>query len=472
MCFSFLPSLARRLRSSAAALRTDTSGAVAIIFALAAVPVIGLTGASLDYSRANEIRSSYQDAADAAVLAVASSGLANDQQRQALAREVFLANAPQRGHALRQVQLSDHDLGLHIRATGTVDTSVLGIIGVEHIDIGVDAVAAAAAEPLEISFVIDSTNSMLFGTRWETAYDALDAMLETLDDASGADDELFVTVVPMGDTVNVGSGRTDWVTGLAGERPSNNGRRGHWNDEEREGANDQGRRGNRDDDDDDDDDLLDPDDWEGCVLGREEPTAANPYRLTDATPDEVLFEANDHRRTYGIHRQWDMQCPHAIIGPSQDIRFVMGQVDDIWAAGTGRFDAGMAWGWRTVSANWNGEWGVTGYPARTDERRKVVVFISDGNSEMETVFFDGHNEYGYNNAGTEMLGNLVNVCTDMKEDGITIYMLFIEGNPHAESYMRDCASSPGHFFDVTRNEDMLAAFQTMGASLSQVRLVR
>jgi len=58
-------------RRDAIALRADRSGNVAIIFGIAAIPVFGLVGAAVDYSRANAARTAMQVALDAAALMVA-----------------------------------------------------------------------------------------------------------------------------------------------------------------------------------------------------------------------------------------------------------------------------------------------------------------------------------------------------------------------------------------------------------------
>src|ERR1041384_8736965 len=60
-----------RLRRDAEAWRTDRAGNVAVIFGIAAIPVFGLVGAAVDYTRANSARTAMQVALDAAALMVA-----------------------------------------------------------------------------------------------------------------------------------------------------------------------------------------------------------------------------------------------------------------------------------------------------------------------------------------------------------------------------------------------------------------
>lgn len=57
----------------------DRCGNFAVITALAAVPLVGMVGIAVDYSRALNVRTAFQDAGDAAALAVAAKGpAAND----------------------------------------------------------------------------------------------------------------------------------------------------------------------------------------------------------------------------------------------------------------------------------------------------------------------------------------------------------------------------------------------------------
>jgi Flp pilus assembly protein TadG len=56
------------LRGAISAFRCDRRGNVAVIFAFAMIPLIGFVGASIDYSRANAMRTKLQDALDSTAL--------------------------------------------------------------------------------------------------------------------------------------------------------------------------------------------------------------------------------------------------------------------------------------------------------------------------------------------------------------------------------------------------------------------
>src|SRR5262245_60388318 len=86
---SVLQMLRDRLRS----FRADRGGNVAITFALATLPIIGLTGAAVDYSRGNAAKASMQSALDAAALTLSKEARGmSDAQLNDKAKAYFLAN--------------------------------------------------------------------------------------------------------------------------------------------------------------------------------------------------------------------------------------------------------------------------------------------------------------------------------------------------------------------------------------------
>ena len=71
--------------------QSDTSGAVALMFGLALLPLLGVAGAALDYSRASQVRTSLSSALDSAVLRVAKANdgkLADAQATEAIKKQL------------------------------------------------------------------------------------------------------------------------------------------------------------------------------------------------------------------------------------------------------------------------------------------------------------------------------------------------------------------------------------------------
>lgn len=82
-----------RTFSSLRRLQRDERGTVGIIFGLSIVPLMGLTGAAVDYARATSVWAELQMAADATALALAKDGVKLDAgQTNIRAQAVFDGN--------------------------------------------------------------------------------------------------------------------------------------------------------------------------------------------------------------------------------------------------------------------------------------------------------------------------------------------------------------------------------------------
>lgn len=123
----------------------DPSGNVALSFALALAPIVGLAGAALDYSKASATRAQLQVATDAAALRAAQVAVGSDQDRIAAAKAAFPDAAPAAdGEVRREVtSVTATVTGQTVTVTTSrrVRTSVLGAVGIEDIPVKVQSTA-------------------------------------------------------------------------------------------------------------------------------------------------------------------------------------------------------------------------------------------------------------------------------------------------------------------------------------------
>src|SRR3984885_8345027 len=90
----FGASITRHIKGAASRFAGANQGNIAVIFAIACVPMISFVGAAIDYSRANMARSSMQAALDSTALMVAkdlSMGVINTSQINSAAQAYFTA---------------------------------------------------------------------------------------------------------------------------------------------------------------------------------------------------------------------------------------------------------------------------------------------------------------------------------------------------------------------------------------------
>jgi Flp pilus assembly protein TadG len=122
---------------------TPIDGAVAPIFALALIPMVGMIGAALDYSRANQVKAKLQGSLDAALLAGAHDG--SDHWTQT-ALSSFNGNAQVQGVTVGSPSFQlDANRAYTGSVTATIPTSFVAMFGISSINMNVSGTASVAS---------------------------------------------------------------------------------------------------------------------------------------------------------------------------------------------------------------------------------------------------------------------------------------------------------------------------------------
>lgn len=306
---------------------------------------------------------------------------------------------------------------------------VADVFGQEHFNVKVKSeVSLGTVRGVEVAIAFDSTSSMAFDTRWNTAMNTMKANLREMKKLSGKKN-FFVTLVPFRDRVNIGTANSGWL------------------------------------------DTAAPAGWSGCVDPREEVEAGFPWALDNDVPSAQPFPVEAPITDAG----WGGQCPNvSITGPTNKPKEIVDAMNTLTPGGSGRFDVAMAWAWRTVSPDWKGLWGKTGYPGgAAEDRVKKIIFISDGNADTSLYELSKERSWEHNQGSVVAFQHMVEVCRKAKEDGVEIFMLKIVGNPHADEYFQQCATSPDHYYNVTDASDITVPFEKiLGDMEAKLRLVK
>jgi Flp pilus assembly protein TadG len=122
---------------------SDTGANVAPIFAIAIIPIVGLTGSAMDYTRANSIKSAMQAAADATALKLVQNALSLPSgDVSATADPVFKASFSRPDAAQLQISAQSTSSGVvTVTATAQMATDFMGVLGITNIVIGSRTVA-------------------------------------------------------------------------------------------------------------------------------------------------------------------------------------------------------------------------------------------------------------------------------------------------------------------------------------------
>lgn len=150
--------------------RSARGGNVAIIFALAMIPICAALGAAVDYSRANSARSAMQSALDSTALMVAKEAKSlTSAEIQTRAEAIFKAmyNRPEAYNIKIQTTYNSETGVVDLSAAGTLKTTVANVVGVHQMDISTNTRVATAGSDLEIVLVLDNTGSMSWSGKME-----------------------------------------------------------------------------------------------------------------------------------------------------------------------------------------------------------------------------------------------------------------------------------------------------------------
>ncbi len=418
----------------------DTKGGMALPFAIGTMASLTLVAAGLDYTQTQQARRYLQDLTDNAALAVANEFDITSGEKEIYAHdfvsEIFDVNYDL---VVLDVALTENDETITVNTTAIIKPTIRLMRDTVAIQVSSEVNRTSRGGPVEISFVFDTTASMRFGSKWEDVTDALSDMVGQLEKGAGKDD-FRVSLVPFSDRVNLGSKKFSWTDGSFLQT-------GHeisW--------------------------------YRGCVEPREEHIGLNTHTLTNKTHSELKFVPSTHG-TYGPAGwyRWGgiPYCSNsAIVYPTRDVEKVEDALEHLRAGGTGRFDVGLAWGYRMLSNTWRADIGGGVWPDE-DEVTKVAVFLTDGYSiayEREVGPVAHYRPWGRNKGTPEGFNNVLSVCDQMKDEGIEIHVIGVSPHENAEQYFMQCASGPEYYHDVSTADDIIDAIGEIGVTIDAPRI--
>lgn len=497
-------------------------GNVATIFSLALVPISVMGGGAVDFAQAMNARGRLAEALDAAALAVGAQTNLSVRDAEALAMDFITANYPAREIGnVHSISVSvDDDNGI-VRVVGQsrVDTTLLGLMGMDYINVDWVSEVRRANQNLELVMVLDNTGSMR-GSKIQSLRDSAELLTDILFSGASEPDDVRIGLVPFAATVNVGRQfeRTWWLDPNA-ESPLH----AQWAGGAREERTCRGRGRRRTCTTEtvtpntwDMFDSLLNERWDGCVEAR-----AVPLDIEDVAParndPETLFlpffapdepDISNFRNSYlrdgiggGILERlanldkYDRGRPRRG-GPNDgctttpvtpmtvDRRTVENAISAMGASGYTNIPNGIAWGIRLLSPQEPFTEGVEYSDRRTI---KAMVILTDGQNVLSghsSALMSRYSAYGYITHGrlgvrtssSSRLSEALDertaaACIYAREQGIRVYTItFQVSDSTTRRMMEDCASHPSLYFDSPSNEALQQTFEIIAGDLSNLRI--
>src|SRR5947199_799545 len=139
-------------------------GNVATMFAFAIIPVIGLTGAAVDYSRAASARTGMQAAIDATALAMAKLAptltQSELQQKSTAYFNAMFTRPEAKNLVITPTYTTAGGSQVTISVSGSVDTTFTRILGINTVPVRSTSIVKWGNQRLRVALVLDNTGSM------------------------------------------------------------------------------------------------------------------------------------------------------------------------------------------------------------------------------------------------------------------------------------------------------------------------
>ena len=224
-------SITRHIRAVASRFVAANQGNIAVIFAIACVPLISFVGAAVDYSRLNAARASMQSALDSAALMVSkdlTSGKITNSQISATAQNYFTALYTGKD-AMTNPITATYTAGsgsttstVVITGTGSITTDFMKVAGFPTLNFGTSSAATWGNVKMRVALALDNTGSMSADNKigaLKNAVAGTGGLIDQLSALAKNPGDVYISIVPFAKTVNVGASNysqnwidwTDWL---------------------------------------------------------------------------------------------------------------------------------------------------------------------------------------------------------------------------------------------------------------------
>ena len=366
--------------------RRHQGGNAAIMFSFAMLPTVLAGGAVVDYSRATAVRAELQAAVDSAALGVARDGATmSDAEIQTHGRRFFDANfATGSDITIGTFSVVRQGKIVTVTAKGAVKTATLGVISVDHIDIGATGQTVWGVNKIELALALDNTGSMASAGKMTALKESANNLLNILKQYAPEQDSFKVSIVPFNTQVKVGTASKDatWLyyptSGVSTSL------------------------------------ITDKDHWTGCVIDRSQsqdadasaPIAGNTNTLYPA----VKCAQSGLQKLLPLTNDWDTL--HATVNAMQ-------------AAGNTNVTIGLAWALSQLTPD--APLSVA-KPFETESLTKIIVLLTDGDNTQ--------NRFTTNSSLIDDRTELA--CNNVKDKKVLVYTVrVIDGNA---DLLRNCAT--------------------------------
>ena len=417
----------------------NRDGGVAPMLAMAALPLFGLVGAAVDYSRAASTRSAMQAALDASALMLSKDAQTLPPDQVSLqAKDYFMTMfvRPEASDVQVKTQFSQPQQGsfsLTLTGTATVSTMFSTLLGQSTISLSATSEVLWGIKKLNLVLALDNTGSMQQSQKMTNLKTAAHNLLTTLKNAAKQPGDIKVAIAPFATDVNAGTGNagaywidwTDWDA--ANGTCSNNNYSSKSTCESQSKTWTPAAHSN----------------WNGCVNDRDQNNdVANTATVAGAPA--TLYRAHQAAN-----------CPAAMMPLSEDWTALNAKIDAMTPAGNTNVTIGLAWGFQLLSPN-----EPFNAPAPAPDLDKVIVLMTDGVNTQNR----------WTSTASSIDARTQKACDNIKAANIKVYTVrVIDGDA---TLLQGCATKPTMYYDVQAASQLNSVFSSIAQNLANLRITQ
>lgn len=421
------------MRPKLRAFGDDRRGNVVMMFAFAVVPIVGLVGAAVDYSRASDAKQTLNAAIDSAALMAArdASKLTDGQLRTRIDGWIRAQLSPEWASSFSgaTVAIDRNERTVNISGNISVPSTLMKVMGKDTMAISTSNQSSWGSNTIELALVLDNTGSMASSGKMTALKEASLQLIQIMQDATQEPGQIKISIVPFAVQVKLDTALKDepWLR-FDQTRQVNCGLR-------LVGLSLQYKC---------DDETITKAKWTGCVSDRDK-----PRDVSDANPvtgvNDTLYPAD-----------FCGSAPVATVrGLTDNWLSLRATVATMTPSGNTNVTIGAAWGLATLSP------GVPfneAKPSNTPRLRKFMILLTDGDNT----------ENRFKDSGSGIDDRTRLACNSVKDAGVQLYTIrVINGNANL---LRDCATNPSMYKDVRNSSELKPLFEQLAREISAVRL--
>ncbi len=442
--------------------KRDDRGNVAVIFALATLPIIGFVGAAVDFSHANAVKASMQAALDSTALMLAKYAPTHtNDEIQSQASKYFKAlfiNPAATNIGLTATYTTEGGTKIVVDGSAKVPTDFMTVLGVDYVTVTGSSTTTWGTTRLRVALVLDNTGSMAQDGKMTALKAATKSLLSQLQSAASNAGDVYVSIIPFSKDVNVGSTNynASWIDWSDWEDDN-----GSWqNTSSCNSGHGHSRRGRSHCNNSQTWVPANHNTWNGCITDRGGPSAPGSTAgydqkvdMPDASNADTLFPAEQYS-----------SCPVQMLGLNYNWTTMNTLVDSMQPNGNTNQPIGLVWGWQSLV----GGGPLTAPTIDTNYNyQKIIILLSDGLNTEDRWYTS---QTAIDNRMVQT-GNGAGTCANIKAAGITIYTIQVNtGGDPTSTLLRNCATSSDKFYLLTTANDIATAFTSIGTELTKLRV--